>query len=212
MSIGANEINHDPYTLAIVNHDHSQMAIYCHEKILKIKELSALTTFNSDQILFAHALAKRQSCYVHSSGIIINGQGLLFVGHSEAGKSTMLKILKGHGEILCDDRNIVRRWPAGFRIHGTWSHGELPDVSPASAPLRAILYLEQAKTNELIPIEDKREQLGKFLSHVVKALVTEDWWDKTLDLAGKVATEVPAYRLKFDKSGNVIDVLRQLYE
>lgn len=212
VSIGANEINHDPYTLAIVNHDHSQMAIYCHEKILKIKELSALTTFNSDQILFAHALAKRQSCYVHSSGIIINGQGLLFVGHSEAGKSTMLKILKGHGEILCDDRNIVRRWPAGFRIHGTWSHGELPDVSPASAPLRAILYLEQAKTNELIPIEDKREQLGKFLSHVVKALVTEDWWDKTLDLAGKVATEVPAYRLKFDKSGNVIDVLRQLYE
>ena len=35
----------------------------------------------------------------------------------------------GLGEPLCDDRNIVRRWPDGFRVHGTWSHGDVPDPS-----------------------------------------------------------------------------------
>ena len=65
---------------------------------------------------------------------------MLFVGHSEAGKSTIVKMLKGQAKILCDDRIIVRKWPEGFRIHGTWGHGEVPDVSPDSAPLERDLF------------------------------------------------------------------------
>ncbi len=172
--------------------------------------LGSLTTFPSDQILLARILADREGCYLHASGIILDGKGLLFVGHSEAGKSTMLKMLRGHGEILCDDRIIVRRWPEGFRIHGTWSHGELPDVSPSDAPLRAIMFLEKADANELIPIDDTRERLSRLLSCVIKPLATADWWEKTLDLAGKIAAEVPAYRLRFDRSGEVVDLLKQL--
>jgi MoaA/NifB/PqqE/SkfB family radical SAM enzyme len=202
----------DPKTLAIVSRDHTQITIYRNHYIFKQGGLPSLTTFTSDQILLAPVLADRQGCFMHASGMIIAGQGLLFVGHSEAGKSTMLKMLRDQGEILCDDRIIVRRWPEGFRIHGTWSHGELPDVSPASAPLRAILFLEQAKTNQLIPIDDMQEKLGKLLSHVVKALITEEWWDKTLTLAGAIAAQVPIYQLKFDKSGQVRDVLKRLYE
>jgi MoaA/NifB/PqqE/SkfB family radical SAM enzyme len=208
--IGSDDQIHAPEIRAIFDETHDHGRIFRPADHFRGGCLHSLTTFTSDQILLARILSDRQGCYMHSSGIAINGQGLLFVGHSEAGKSTMLKMLRGQGEILCDDRIILRRWPEGFRIHGTWSHGELPDVSPASAPLRAILYLEQAQTNELIPIEEKREKLGRFLSHVVKPLVTADWWEKTLDLAGYVATEVPAYRLKFDKSGRVLDLLQEL--
>ena len=50
-------------------------------------------------------------------------------------------MLKGQAAILCDDRNIVRRWKNGWRVHGTWSHGDVAEVSPASAPLRAIMFL-----------------------------------------------------------------------
>ena len=121
-----------------------------------------------------------------------------------------MKMLREYGEILCDDRIIVRHWPEGFRIHGTWSYGELPDVSPASVPLQAILYLEKASTNELVPITDMRERVGRMLSYVIKPLVTADWWEKTLDLSGKIAAEVPAYRMRFDKSGRIVDLLRKL--
>ncbi len=200
----------EPQRLAIFSEDHSRATIFRNGDVFQQGQLQSLTTFPSDQFLLARILADRQGCMLHSSGIIVDGKGLLFVGHSDAGKSTMLKMLRGQGEILCDDRIIVRRWPEGFRIHGTWSHGELPDVSPAGAPLRAIMFLEQASGNKLIPLENKRERLGQVLSHVVKPLETADWWEKTLALAGKIAVEVPAYRLRFDKSGGVVDVLKQL--
>ena len=199
-----------PHGLAIFDADHSRGSIYRPEGVYEKGGFGSLTTFPSDQILLARVLADRQGCYLHSSGIIMDGQGLLFVGHSEAGKSTMLKMLRESGEILCDDRNIVRRWPEGFKVHGTWSHGELSDVSPAGAPLRAILFLEKAGANELIPISDKMERIGKILSYVVRPLVDAGWWEKTLDLAEMIADEVPAYRLRFDKSGGVQEVIQTL--
>ncbi len=142
--------------------------------------------------------------------MIIDNQGFLFVGHSGAGKSTIVTQLRPYGEILCDDRNIVRRYPEGWRLFGTWSHGDVPDVSPNSAPLRGIFLLEQAPHNQLIPITDRREIVRTLPFFIVKPLVTADWWEKTLDLVGAIAREVPVYRLQFDQTGSVIDTLRAL--
>lgn len=200
----------DPFALAIFDENHNKGSIYRNPEYYSSIGKMAITAFPTDQILLAQILSNRKGCLLHSSAIIIDGKGLLFVGHSEAGKSTMLKILRGQGEILCDDRNIIRRWPDGFYVHGTWNHGELPDVSPAGAPLQAILFLDKADENRLIPITNKQEYLGSVLSHVVKSLATSDWWEKTLDLAGEIVEEVPAYRLRFDKSGRVVDLIDKL--
>jgi hypothetical protein len=209
-SISPGSDDHEPSYLAIFPEDYRRGQIYSSRASQRKGPREQLAMFPTDQIFLAQLLARRQGCILHSSGTILDGKGLAFVGHSEAGKSTMMKMLRGKGEILCDDRIIVRRWPEGFRIHGTWSHGELPDVSAAEAPLRAILYLEKAADNELIPIESRRGRLGRLLSHVARPLETVDWWEKTLDLAGTIAAEVPAYRLRFDKSGRVVDLLKEL--
>ena len=91
--------------------------------------------------------------------------------------------------ILCDDRNIVRRWPRGyaggppgFYVHGTWSHGDVPDVSSAGAPLRAILFLEQSPTNEIVPLTDRKEVWKRLLATLIRPLVTAEWWEKELDV------------------------------
>ncbi len=72
---------------------------------------------------------------------MINGKGLLFIGHSSAGKTTTIRLLRkatknqefaASLEILCDDRNIIRRWENGWRVHGTWSHGDIAKVSALS--------------------------------------------------------------------------------
>ncbi|MBN1321348.1 MAG: radical SAM protein [Thermoleophilia bacterium] len=199
-----------PHCIGVFSDDHTRGTVYREADFYTRGGLGSLTTFPSDQILLARLLADRQGCYLHASGFVLDGQGLLFVGHSEAGKSTTMKLLREHGEILCDDRIIVRRWPDGFRIHGTWSHGELPDVSPAEAPLRALLLLEKAGANELLPVIDKRERLGGVLSHVIKPMVSADWWEKTLDIAHQIATEAPIYRLRFDKSGEIVGLLKEL--
>ncbi len=210
VGISPNEHNTDPFCVAIFNEDHSQGRIFRQKDIYENGHLDSLTTFPSDQILIGRILANRKGCYIHAAGISIDGKGLMFVGHSEAGKSTILKLIQVNGEILCDDRIIVRRWPQGFKIHGTWSHGELPDVSPVSAPLQAILYLEKANSNELIPIADKINRLNKILSYIIRPLVDEGWWENTLTLAEMIADEVPAYDLRFDKSGKVMDVIKKL--
>ncbi len=173
-------------------------------------DLEALTGLASDQILLAPILADRQACFLHSSGVNLGGNGLLFVGHSEAGKSTITKMLLNRSEILCDDRIIVRRWPGGFKIHGTWSHGEIPVVSNASAPLRAIFLLEKSSENRIAAITDRRQVVEKLLACLIKPLTTADWWEKTLTVIENLVREVPCYRMEFDKSGAIVAELLSL--
>ena len=199
------------HRVVFFNHDHTNGHIYNPvEDIYFQGDFQSLSFFPTDQIWLARVLADRQGCYLHAAGIILEGQGLLFVGHSGAGKSTIANVLQDEGEILCDDRMIVRRWPDGFRIHGTWSHGDVPVVSPNSAPLRAILLLEQAPHNQLIPVTNRREIVRTLPFFIVKPLVTADWWEKTLDLVGQMAREVPFYRLQFDMSYGLVQTLKTL--
>jgi radical SAM protein with 4Fe4S-binding SPASM domain len=196
------------YCAAVFNEGHTRGRIYnSNSALFRRGTLHSLTMFPSDQILLARVLADRQACFFHASGMIINGKGLLFVGHSGAGKTTVAKMLKKHGEVLCDDRIIVRRRPDGLSIYGTWSHGDLSDVSPASAPLSAVLFLEKSGENLLTRIGRKAEKAQRLVQYVVKPLVTADWWEKVLALMEDIAGEVPVYRMQFDKSGKIHDLL-----
>jgi hypothetical protein len=113
-------------------------------------------------------------------------------------------------EILCDDRNIVRRMDGGWRVYGTWSHGDVPVVSASGAPLRAIWFIEKAGENSLMPLTDRREITRRLLACVIKPFVTADWWHKTLDIIETVAQETPCYVMQFDKSGEIVELLRGL--
>jgi energy-coupling factor transporter ATP-binding protein EcfA2 len=173
---------------------HASGAIYVgNEEVVRSGQVAALTLFPTDQIIFARILADRRACYLHAAGFVLDGKGFVFLGHSGAGKSTMVTMLKdraqaatdsGEGTILCDDRVVVRRWPEGFRVHGTWSHGDVDEVSPESAPLAALLILEQAPTNRLSAAMSTRKALRTLPQFVVRPLVTADWWEKTLGLIG----------------------------
>jgi len=169
-----------------------------------------LTFFPTDQLFLAQLLPQRKACYIHSSGVILNKCGLLFAGHSEAGKSTMVRMLQEKATILCDDRIVVRQWPDGFRIHGTWSHGDVPIVSAKDAPLSAIMFLEQSKDNRLIPMHDRKEITTRLLDFIIKPFVTKEWLQLVLELIDQMVSKCRFYRLQFDKSGKVMELLEQL--
>jgi len=201
----------DPYLrmMAIFSDDYSSGDIYySDESIFQSENIHSLSLIPSDQILLAQVLAYHKACYLHACGIIIQGQGLACVGHSEAGKTTTARMLQGEGELLCDDRIIVRRWPEGFRVHGTWSHGDIPEVSSGSAPLRALFLLEQAPENRLERLAP-RQVVRSLPEFVIKPLVTRDWWEMVLDTIEALAREVPVYRLRLEKSGAVKYLLRE---
>jgi MoaA/NifB/PqqE/SkfB family radical SAM enzyme len=200
-----------PQRVAVFNHDYTRARIYSNnDEVFLRGNCHTLTLFPTDQVLLAWIMADHAACVLHSSGAILNGQGLLFVGHSQAGKSTMVKMLQGKAEILCDDRNIVRRWPEGFRVHGTWSHGDVPLVSAASAPLAAICFLRKSRQNRLIPLKSGKKAMGELLSCLIKPLVTADWWQKTLALVEAIVREVPCYVMESDNSGKIAGQLEDL--
>jgi hypothetical protein len=157
-------------------------------------------------------------------GRAVEGAGFLFVGHSEAGKSTTVKLLQDQAEILCDDRNIVRKEGGGegggrdeadgeqgsFRVYGSWSHGEVPLVSASSAPLRAILFIEKSPDNRLVPVTDRSESLKRLLACVIRPLETAGWWQKTFSVVEALAREVPCYIMEFDKSGRIVEQILEL--
>jgi len=217
--VGALPPNLESRQFAVARFDkrHTSGDIYvASEEVVRSGATSSLTLFPTDQIVFARILADRRACYLHAAGFVLDGKGFAFLGHSGAGKSTMVTMLKdqvptatnGADGILCDDRVVVRAWPDGFRVHGTWSHGDVDEVSPGSAPLAALLVLEQAQTNSLSAALTTREALRTLPQFVVRPLVTSDWWEKTLGLIGDLAANVPVRRLQFDMSGGVEEILR----
>jgi MoaA/NifB/PqqE/SkfB family radical SAM enzyme len=207
------------HRVAVFNDGHTAGRLYnddTREDSWHKGRLESLTMFPTDQILLARVLADREACYLHSGAVVLNGVGLMFVGHSTAGKSTTMKLLArelgDQVEILCDDRNIVRRWVDGYKVHGTWSHGTVPHVSAGSAPLGAILFISKAKENRLMRLEDRKQILARLLACLIKPHVDAGWWHKNLDLVEKMTRELPFYEMRFDKSGAIVPMLKQLAE
>lgn len=196
---------------AVFNNSHTRVSIYnaTDTKFLK-GDLNSLTLMPSDQIMLARALADLKGCYMHASGVKIKGRGFIFAGHSGAGKSTVVKMLKGKAEILCDDRIILRKDKRGFKIHGTWSHGEIEAVSNSGVPLAAVVFLKKSNKNMFERMEDKKRINALLLSFLIKPLTTTDWWDKILSLVDEISCSAPCYLLHFDKSGKMAELIEEI--
>jgi MoaA/NifB/PqqE/SkfB family radical SAM enzyme len=225
LNISSTEGVKSPHKIAHFNQNHSEGQIFHKDSIdYSNGNWNSLLMFTTDQILIAQLLSDREGFYLHSSSAIVNGKGIMFVGHSGTGKTTTTQMLlearknlinktQMQVEILCEDRNIVRRGDAGWRVFGTWSHGYNPDnVSPLSAPLHAICFIQQARENTIKPFLDKKEICSRLLSHVIKPMATSDWWHKTISHIELCIKEVPFYIMRFNKSGEIVEEIERILE
>jgi hypothetical protein len=197
---------------AVADREHTHVIIY-NDDYLKNQylqgNLSSLSMFPTDQILIGAHLGYKQGGILHSLGINMDESGFLFVGHSDAGKSTMATLVQKNAEILCDDRNIVRKTSDGYQLYGTWSHGDVPNISPKSCRLEAIFFLEKSPINAIEPIPDKKTLITKLIACLIRPISTYDWWNNALDLLTDLSKSVPAYNLKFNKDPEIINLIKQ---
>jgi hypothetical protein len=167
--------------------------------------------FPSAELMVLSHIAAREAAILHACAVRDHenfGAGYLFCGRSGAGKSTTARLWQGHGDVLNDDRVMVRRNADRFRVHGTPWHGDLAFTNPDSAPLQAVFFLEHAATHQVIPLTAEQAQ---------QQLLTSAWlplWDrtggvaKTMSVCRDLVRAVPCYRLRFRRDSDVIHLVR----
>lgn len=214
---------------AVFSADYRRADIYSDPDVLehlRAKGWRSLSLLPSDQVWLGPPLAERSAIMIHSAAAVINGRGIVFIAPSTTGKSSTMELLKAargrvfdgtplEAEILCDDRNILRRHPeaggaSGWSVYGTWYHSSTPDVSPGPAPLRAVLFLEASPDNAIVPFEDRKFIWQKLLRTLYSGVMTAEWRQKQADVVGRIVDEVPFYLMRFDKSTAIVPKLVRL--
>ena len=137
---------------------------------------------------------------VHSSGVIAEGGGYLFVGASEAGKSTVALNSRDH-LVLNDEMNLVEFTPEGVVLCDTPFNGFFRDKSPGRAPLQGVFLLAHGPEHRLVPV-GKAEATVAVATQIVPPVgladpVPADVQMKMIDLSERLCGRVPVQRMEF---------------
>lgn len=146
-------------------------------------------------------------------GLLVHGCGLLqedgrvrvFLGQSGAGKSTLAALLRKHarGEILSDDRLIIRPDGPGLVVWGTPWHGEARFSSPSKGALAAISFLEKAPASRLLDIRPQ-EAVSRLFQSCFLAGWPRTGLDFVLGFCEEVAARVDCRVLRFRPDQTVV--------
>jgi hypothetical protein len=198
-------------SLSLFTHDYGFGEIYHSDQssFFTPTGSSSLSFLPTDQIILAQALAYRSGCYMHACGIDWHGKGILFLGRSGAGKSTVARMFQGEAHVLCDDRIIVRNQDGTFRIYGTWSHGDVKEITNRGVPLHSIYVLSKDTLSRVEAMRQKREVLKNLFSRLIRPYVTVSWFKKIAETISAVTDKVPCYRIFFNRSGDMVQLLNQ---
>ncbi len=166
-----------------------------------------------DELVLMHRLALGEGVELHALGLVDQDScGYLFLGHSGAGKSTTARLwMRQPGvRLLSDDRIILRHQAAGYRMYGTPWHGDAGISSPASAPLSAIFFLEQAPTHRIVPISQPQaaaELFARaFLPHYVKSGI-----EFTLQFLDQLTRSIPCSIFRFAPTDDAVEAIRHAH-
>lgn len=165
---------------------------------------------NFCRVLVAYRLLEQGGAVVHSAGVVRDGEALLFVGHSGAGKTTVSRMSLDCGAtVLSDDLNALLPSRADNPVLEALPFtGDLGGGVSAGArfPLRAVMRLEKSPAESLVPLS-RAEAVATLLA--CSPFVNADphrRGDLLANLAA-LAAGLPAYALRFTLSGEMWGIL-----
>ncbi len=166
------------------------------------------------ELLMVNYLAQGRGVIIHSCAIARKGRGILFVGESTAGKSTLAKMWDQENgfDVLSDDRTVVRKKGHQFWMYGTPWHGEAKFGSPRGVRLERIFFLRHGQKNSIKEI--------KGIDPVSQLLTCSfpPYWDPqgmafTLEIFTDLAADIPCQSLSFRPERSAIDhVIEELMD
>lgn len=156
--------------------------------------------YPADELLITNYLASQGiGVEVHGCGLIDSeAGGLLFLGHSGAGKSTTTRLWKSlrDPEILSDDRIILRLHDGELWMYGTPWHGEVAFASAASARLNKIFILQHGERNQMVEMPGSRA-VGEMFARCFPPFHSAAGLERTAGFLNRVVDAVPCYEFQF---------------
>jgi hypothetical protein len=195
----------------------TEVVVYCGPQLVVedhggqgVREIRNPLRYPLDQIVMLGLLPG--GLVVHGAGAVRGGIGLAFPGRSGAGKSTLMRLMREApgASGLSDDRVALRTTGGAATVHGTPWAGDERVAAQANAPLRALVFLHQAKENRLVPI-DAREALTQLLPTVCIPWFEPEGVALGLTVCGALVGMVPAYELHFRPEVAALSVLDDLW-
>ena len=165
-----------------------------------------------DAMLF-HALnlpelfAQRGFFMLHCSFVICRGEAVLFCAGKGVGKSTQAALWKKYrrAEIVNGDRALLGLSEDGLTAFGTPYCGSSEIALNRSAPVKAVVLIEQGPRNEIC----RCEGASAFI-RILSQLSFEDYQkEKAVDFATGVCAGVPVYAMKCLPEESAVSLLEE---
>jgi len=161
--------------------------------------------------IFRTMASENNGLLVHASGYVLNKKGLLFVGQSGAGKSTVAKLLikKNIKNLLNDERIYIFKKKDKFYMCSTPWNGEVVVKNKKICPIHSIFFLKKNKEKFYIKKLNKLEILNRLLNQLFI-----DYHDKKIiscefDTVDKMLNKLKFYDFHFKREDSIVDYLEK---
>lgn len=163
------------------------------------------------EILFRNRILYHRGIVLHAAAIAWREKGILFSAPSGTGKSTQAKLWKRYmgAELINEDRPAVRMSANNQAyVYGTPWNGSSPRCNNRSAPLSAIVLLEQASENSI-----RRMNVGEGIARLMPRCFLPYYDEKQMKQAihnlENIIAATPVYLLCCKPDRNAVEMVYQ---
>lgn len=148
--------------------------------------------------------------FFHASRISHMGKAILFTAPSGTGKTTQARLWEKYrgGEVLCNDRTLLRKVGGFWQTYGYPLDGSEPVRSSAVNTLGALVLLEQGPVNEV-----GRLPASKALPRLMPQVVMDCWSGearaRAMELLLELLRDIPVYLLACTPDERAVEALEK---
>ena len=159
---------------------------------------------------FYSYISRYETMLLHASSVVYRGESLVFVAPSGTGKTTQAELWNSYRDamILNGDKVFLKKESDGIHAWGSPWKGSSPYACNASAPVKAIIVLEQGKENKIRKLTGI-EAMSRFVPHVFFPQWDENCEINVLTFLDVVMKETDIYLLSCLPEESAVDLVEQ---
>lgn len=173
------------------------------EKVL-FKQINLMNYLAFEDVLINH-----QGFILHSSFISWQNNGILFTAPSGTGKSTQADLWKKYedADIYNGDRTIIRKIDGKYYGFGSPYAGSSGIYRNESAPIKAIVVIEQGPDNVIRRLHGREAFLPLFRETLMNTW-NKEYMEKMTDLLMDASCQIPVYHLSCRPDQDAVNTVK----